>query len=1211
MVRRWLRRTGTKTVALAAGQKSAPITFEKLITNENERLHREEPKEAPPAKSAIAKAGVLGEPWVCFTDRDRLGLALSGGGIRSATFNLGLMQALESQSLLKEVHYLSTVSGGGYIGGFWTAWLHPRPTSSSNEPQKPKSTFPAKTKETTSGSKPALINTPEPASIRHLREFSRFLMPRLGFFQSETWDGIVAILGGLLPGLLAATALIALVYYAWFLAALELAAGSVAFTSIIVFLLTLTIHLSAEHAWHISDKRGQTTEHFSRYVVLAAAVSLVTALLWVYLVSCQGTHIQAWLDGVGVSSPLGKESQAAANTISRLPWLDGLSVSSPSGKGSQPLARMISRVPFGLSAVWALVAVLLLFVRAACALGRSRRWTNLSRMLERATSRLFAPAMIWAAFALIWEVGRWVQTSSNVAAGTAAGSAAACSLLFVWLRDWLGKPPQETNATQLLKKAAATLKPLAPQVLANVAVALFFLVVCLLLQRFGLGFNLPYGIGGASLVLGLTLFFFNPAQVGLHDFYRSRICRCYLGAATLRDYSNYCRPTAEQPTDDLTLGVLHDNGASRPIHLICCTANNLSGDPLGSLYRGGRSATVSPFGLSLGDISARRDQLHLSSALTASAAAFNSQMGTLSMRLGPAVSFLMCAFNLRLGLWVSHPSNPHEKLFPPGLPFFCEMFGRTNCDPPPPPPPPPPHTDESVASGVDQTKKPSPATGRSARMLHLSDGGHFENLAVYELVRRHCRYLIVSDCGEDPQVTFDDLANALRRIREDFGVEIELDISPLRLDANGLARQDAVVGTIHYDGFAGSDKGTFIYIKPALTGDEPPDVLEYKKRNGSFPHETTGDQFYDEPQWESYRRLGEHVGNVVFQYVEERHELPGKGSRFVQEVFHDAIERWSPRPDRQGEVFLALNERCSTLDAAVRQDAPPALRAEFFPEVGETGLPVPQQTVLPDDEVRTVFFLMQAAQIMEDAWGAAHLATQWSHPVNEGWMHYFERWASTPSFRRWWPLLSPIYSARFRDFVRDRFDIVVEDSGARIKPAVPGAVLKLTRLKTVAELQSGFAWKQWVARGGEPNVKHLESRGFHAFDYNLTLAPGRDEKHLQVGFLLYQHHPVDSNLKDAKYVEWSSRELFVPYPLIGAGITTCLLDRVIKYFKHHGPSDLRVVMDQGLAIRGDEPRTQFPDPGSRRQRAHDISFYKSRGFTYFSSDTPGTLQRLL
>ena len=56
------------------------------------------------------------------------------------------------------------------------------------------------------------------------------------------------------------------------------------------------------------------------------------------------------------------------------------------------------------------------------------------------------------------------------------------------------------------------------------------------------------------------------------------------------------------------------------------------------------------------------------------------------------------------------------------------------------------------------------------RDVHLSDGGHFENLAFYELVRRHCRYIIVSDCGADPGVAFDDLGNALRRIREDFGV---------------------------------------------------------------------------------------------------------------------------------------------------------------------------------------------------------------------------------------------------------------------------------------------------------------------------------------------------------------------------------------------------------------------------------------------------------
>jgi hypothetical protein len=150
----------------------------------------------------------------------------------------------------------------------------------------------------------------------------------------------------------------------------------------------------------------------------------------------------------------------------------------------------------------------------------------------------------------------------------------------------------------------------------------------------------------------------------------------------------------------------------------------------------------------------------LASAMTASAAAFNSHMGSMSMRLGPAVTFLMTAFNLRLGLWWPHPTRArrrwHERLCV-GLPFYKELLGR------------------SRAKGRD---------------VLLSDGAHFENLALYELVRRGCRFIIVSDCGMDADTSFDDFANAVRRIREDFGVELRIDLSALRPDSTtGLSHR--------------------------------------------------------------------------------------------------------------------------------------------------------------------------------------------------------------------------------------------------------------------------------------------------------------------------------------------------------------------------------------------------------------------------------------
>jgi hypothetical protein len=503
---------------------------------------------------------------------------------------------------------------------------------------------------------------------------------------------------------------------------------------------------------------------------------------------------------------------------------------------------------------------------------------------------------------------------------------------------------------------------------------------------------------------------------------------------------------------------------------------------------------------------------------------------------------------------------------------------------------------------------------RDVQFLHLSDGAHFENLALYELVRRHCRYIIVSDCGTDPEVAFDDLAIALRSIREDFGVEIELDVSPLRAGADGRARQHAVVGTIHYDGYGGADKGTLLLFKPALTGDESSDVVQYQARNPAFPHESTGDQFYNEAQWESYRRLGEHAGDAVFRHLEGALDRRRDSARFVENVFLEASQRWHPSVERQNETFLALSERCAELEAAIGESAPARVRAEFFPEVAaafgtasdDANRSVPTDPAAArDEEVRTVHFMMRVAQVMEDVWIAAELEYCWSHPLNEGWMNYFQRWASTPSFRRWWPVLRPIYNLQFRDFVRDRFGLRIKDDVARAEPTGPGATLALLPLVRPEDVREGFAWQLWEQRYNAPD---LTAR--HALDYRLTLESnpaGLTGRSFQAGFLLYRTG------RDAggRYVEWDAEHLFVPHALIGSGVVARFLEAVIVHFQHQARSEnrpdwLQVRLDPGAATGRSAVQR---DRGHRLQRVHLINFYKSRGFVLTLPESDDGTQR--
>jgi hypothetical protein len=139
--------------------------------------------------------------------------------------------------------------------------------------------------------------------------------------------------------------------------------------------------------------------------------------------------------------------------------------------------------------------------------------------------------------------------------------------------------------------------------------------------------------------------------------------------------------------------------------------------------------------------------------------------------------------------------------------------------------------------------------------VYLSDGGHFENLGLYEMVRRRCRTIVVLDGGCDPDFSYDDLGNALRKIRIDLGIPIEFDHAqawPLREH-----RKRCALGWVRYSAIDGpGTDGRLIYVKPMLIGTEAPDVASYAKAHPAFPHQTTADQWFDESQTESYRSLG-------------------------------------------------------------------------------------------------------------------------------------------------------------------------------------------------------------------------------------------------------------------------------------------------------------------------------------------------------------------
>jgi hypothetical protein len=166
--------------------------------------------------------------------------------------------------------------------------------------------------------------------------------------------------------------------------------------------------------------------------------------------------------------------------------------------------------------------------------------------------------------------------------------------------------------------------------------------------------------------------------------------------------------------------------------------------------------------------------------------------------------------------------------------------------------------------------------GPTKELWNLSDGGHFENMGAYELIRRKIDRIVIIDAEADAEYQFQGLGNLVRKVRIDFDAEIEFcSLSELNTFANNAQpkwlgtlddiKQGKAYATLAHVNYPFAPPSTLLYIKAAIIGDEPRDILNYRETNPGFPQQSTADQFFDEAQWESYRKLGEHIGNQVFK----------------------------------------------------------------------------------------------------------------------------------------------------------------------------------------------------------------------------------------------------------------------------------------------------------------------------------------------------------
>jgi hypothetical protein len=341
----------------------------------------------------------------------------------------------------------------------------------------------------------------------------------------------------------------------------------------------------------------------------------------------------------------------------------------------------------------------------------------------------------------------------------------------------------------------------------------------------------------------------NANTFSLHGVYRDRLIRAYLGASNSDREPNPFTGFDENDNIKMRDLWLHEKFDGKLMPVLNIALNLVSGEKLGWQERKAQSFTVTPLhcGSSAMDPGYRSTSgpdgtvyggpkgISLGSAITISGAAASPNMGYHS---SPLVTFVLTLLNVRLGAWLGNPGKAGDHSFQLGYP------------------------DSSVRPIIDEAFG---LTKDSSSYVYLSDGGHFENLGLYEMVLRRCHYIVAIDAGEDPQCSFADLGEAVRKIRIDFGISVEfgeIDIFPRDCDpAQSQKGRHCAIGRICYSRLDGPDvpDGILIYIKPACYGDEPRDIYEYFKRSVTFPHESTADQFFSESQFESYRMLGAYT----------------------------------------------------------------------------------------------------------------------------------------------------------------------------------------------------------------------------------------------------------------------------------------------------------------------------------------------------------------
>lgn len=918
----------------------------------------------------------LDEVFNDFYNANLSALCFSGGGIRSATFGLGIVQALARHKLLDNFDYLSTVSGGGYLGAWLSAWIRREQIRKFEEnaqdndetnvdlferykTTKNDGVIEVQNKlNAVSFAKPTCPN-PEPKQLQALREYSNYMSPKVGLISADTWTllgiytrnlflnwtifiplicvilliprillaAVKSNVSGIRMSLLLILSLIFGIVAIFFTVdklpknntdgkELKTNNDGGVFVSVILPLLVMAFAATTFWAWYNRSEispwipfgsfRPYLQYDFLNFLIFSVLIfSIGNSIFYIYKFwtsenyKFQGLEL---LTAIFSSAIGGCLTWLIAHNFFDADYFSNLQTKPYNlpiyvclavplyflsfTTASTIFVGIYSRVAtdddrewLARQSAWILIAcggwVLLNFIVLFGPLGIEYLITNITNLFSGETSYL--PDYLSSLVPLIVAISGFI----SLVGGFSGKSLVKDEPTKSNLSKFLAVAPK-IAAVVFLAFIFVGLAYISNLVLASVGFFLTnsdewvcnpFLTDCHLtvLSQSTIWYLLIWLIILSAIGIGMA-FFINVNKFSLHALYRNRLIRAYLGASRLNRKANTF--TGFDDNDNFQL---HRLKGQKPFHIINATLNLVAGKNLAWQNRKAASFTMSPLHCgswllgyrntneyarntnlsscenlrycnqrdkpcqSVENCKLKGKAIRLGTAMTISGAAANPNMGYYSSSV---VTFLMSLFNIRLGWWLGNTGKIGDKKDSRGVEFYTK-----------------PSPSVAVLPLLNETFG---RTDEDKRYLNITDGGHFENLALYEMILRRCRLIVLSDAAADEQFKFGEISNAIEKCKVDLGVDIKFK-DGINIYARHKAKDFAdkrkrfaiaeiIYPETHSNGR--NHRGYLIYIRPTIYGTEATDIQHYANANNTFPHQSTADQLYDEKQFEAYRALG-------------------------------------------------------------------------------------------------------------------------------------------------------------------------------------------------------------------------------------------------------------------------------------------------------------------------------------------------------------------